>query len=191
MKKTFAPLIAGLVFVTSATLAETPAAPPANAASGHHMMGARMPTKEQMAKYRAHICSDFYAREVGHMACLEAKLSLSSAQNGAFDKGKEVKLSQPKEHSDKCATAAMPDMKADRSPLTKMTWEETMLKARLDSLQAERPALEALLHTLTDEQKKEFAQSGRHFGKRFAMGSFGGKRQMFWHHSDGGLSGMN
>jgi hypothetical protein len=134
-------------------LADAPKAP--DGPPGMHHM-----SKEDMQRHRAEMCSDMYAHAVGRLAFVEAKLSLSSAQEGAFDKWKSVKLSEAKEHSVKCASMPMPDMAERHSPLEHMAREEEMLKMRLADLQEERPALTAFYNSLNDTQKRELAMAG-------------------------------
>jgi hypothetical protein len=142
---------------------------------------------QDMQQHRAEMCSNIYAGAVGRLAFLETKLSLSSSQTGAFNAWKNVKLSEAKEHSAKCSTMAMPDRDHMPSPLDHMAREEQMLKARLASLQSERPALTTLYNSLNDTQKKEFAMAGM----RMHGGGFGGMHHGWFGHRDGGRMGAH
>lgn len=155
MKKTLLiSLLAGTAIVAGAALAF------AEAPGGH--MGWHPMSKEDRAAHHAEMCKDMYAHEVGGLAALEAKLSLTSAQEGAFNHWKDVKLGEAKDHSSKCASMTRPDMAGGPpSPLDHMAHEEEMLKTRLADLQAERPVLAAFYNSLNDTQKKEFAMEGR------------------------------
>src|ERR1700750_2115055 len=100
MKKYIIPLLActalagGLAF----------AAAPKDGGPRHHEFNAA-----EMQKHRVEMCSDMAARETGHMAYLEAKLSLTGAQQSAFNNWKNVKLSEAKDRGAKCASMKMPD----------------------------------------------------------------------------------
>jgi hypothetical protein len=146
-------------------LADAPKAAP-DMAGMHHM------SKEDLQRHRAEMCSDMYAHAVGRMAFLETKLSLSPAQEGAFDKWKGVRLSEAKEHSAKCASMPIPDMAERRSPLEHIAREEEMLKMRLADLETERPVLAAFYNSLNDTQKHELAMAahGMHGGMMHGMG---------------------
>src|SRR5690348_16873090 len=120
MKKTILiSLLAGTAIVAGAALAF------AEAPDGH--MGWHQMSKEDRAVHHAEMCKDLYAHEVGGLAALEAKLSLTSAQEGAFNRWKDVKLGEAKDHSSKCASMTMPDMAGGPpSPLDHMAREEEM-----------------------------------------------------------------
>jgi hypothetical protein len=151
MKKTLLiPLLAGSALVVGAIAY-------AEGMPMHHMMG-----KEDMQRHHAEMCSDMLAEETGHMAFLETKLALTPAEQGAFNRWKDLKLSEAKEHSGKCASMRMPQMGARPSPLEHLTYEEDMLKNRLADIQAERPVLAALYNSLSDQQKLAFAEEGHH-----------------------------
>ncbi|HEX2590277.1 MAG TPA: Spy/CpxP family protein refolding chaperone [Rhizomicrobium sp.] len=161
MKKFIIPLLATTLLAGGIAVAATAPRPD-------------MPGKDDLQRHRAQMCSDMYAHEVGQLAFLETKLSLSPAQTGAFNAWKGVKLLEAKEHSAKCSTMVMPDRDHPPSPLDHMAREEQMLKARLASLQTERPALTTLYNALNDTQKKEFAMAGmRMHGGPIHHGWFG------------------
>lgn len=132
-------------------------------------------------RFRAHLgqmCKDMYAHKVGEMAFLETKLALTPAQAPLFAHWKQVNLDIAQKHSGECAArigkfeqrmadrAAKKDGKdktaaRDRfSPVDRMAREEEMLKTRLASIEAERPALEALYNALTPDQRRELGHGG-------------------------------
>jgi hypothetical protein len=153
VKKYLIPLLACTALVGGGiALADAPPKPPDGAM--HRM------SKEDMQRHRTEMCSNMYAFAAGRMAFVEAKLSLSPAQEGAFDKWKGVKLSEAKAHSAKCASMPMPDMAERGSPVEHMAHEEERLKMRLADLQTERPVLAAFYNTLNDTQKHELAMAG-------------------------------
>jgi hypothetical protein len=173
MKKYIIPLLACTVLAGGIAFAAAPKDRPM-----HHEFDAA-----DMQKHHAEMCSDIAARETGHMAYLEAKLSLTGAQQSAFENWKSVKLSEARDRGAKCATMKMPDMASGpdamrHSPLEHMDREEDMLKHRLADIQAERPALTALYNSLNDTQKRAFAMEGGH-------GMHGG----FGMHGHGGMHG--
>lgn len=125
------------------------------------------PTTEQMAAWHAQMCKDRYARRAGRMAYLEAALSITDAQRGAFDQWRNLELSAAKAHSDACLAHKAPMMDGHQpSIVERQAMMEKRLQDRLAGLQAERPALEALYASLTPEQKKLFDHMGGRFGHR-------------------------
>lgn len=114
-----------------------------------------------MARGRGQMCKNMYARKVGELAFLEAKLSLTPAQAPLFARWKQVSLDSARRHQQLCADH--PARKAGARPtiLDRLTMQETLLKTRLADIQAERPALAALYAALKPEQQAELGQAGR------------------------------
>lgn len=147
--------------------------PGAGAPSGAGPMGpGKMPSKEDMAKMQARMCSDGYAHAVGAMAELEVKLALTDKQKPAFERWKAVRLKAAKARAADCAGHEMPmpppeGMAGASKPKAPsaaagMEKEIEMLKTRLTELKDELPALKALEAVLTDEQKAALPKPGPH-----------------------------
>ena len=136
-----------------------------------------MASPEQMAQWHAQMCKDRYAREAGRLAYLQAALSITDAQRGAFDQWRNAELGSAKAHSDACLAHA-PMERAEHGhgdALEHNAREVKMLEARLAELKSERPALEALYSSLTPEQKKVFDRAAEH-GHHHGMGERFGER---------------
>ena len=142
------------------------------------------PNPEEMAAWHAERCKSHYARVAGKLAFLQADLSITDAQRGAFDQWKGVVLSSAKAHSDACLAHTADGKEMHRhDALERNARMEKMLEGKLAELKAERPALESLYASLTPDQKKAFDRAeafGHHHGQH--MGHEGGER--FGH--DGG-----
>jgi hypothetical protein len=179
------PFIASLALCASVAMAgDAPAAPsaPAAPAARHMGHGPWHMNKEDMAEHHAQRCSDFYARAVGGLAYLETRLALTDRQKPLFDRWQHVKLSSVRAHSDECATMMPHEM--DVSIIDRMKLHEKKMKARLADLQAELPSLEALVASLSDEQKQVLERTHEMFGDRDGHGMHGMMERM--HHGHGG-----
>jgi periplasmic protein CpxP/Spy len=168
-------------FVAPAAFAQS--APPSDGAPQQH--GWHMPTPEQRAAWHTQMCKSRYARAAGKLAYLQADLSITDAQRGAFDEWKNVVLSSAKAHSDAClAHAADGKQRMHHDALERNARMQKMLEGKLAELKAERPALESLYASLTPDQKKLFdrAQAFGHGRHGHHMGHMDGQR--FGH--DGG-----
>jgi hypothetical protein len=175
------PFIASLALCASAAMAQdAPPAPPAPTA-GHMGHGPWHMNKEDMAKHHAQMCSDFYAHAVGGLAYLETRLALTDRQKPLFERWKHVKLSSARAHSDECTTMMPREM--DTSIIDRLKMHEKKLKARLADLQAEMPSLEALVASLSDEQKHVLERTHEMFGGHEMHGMHGMMEHM--HHGDG------
>jgi hypothetical protein len=114
------------------------------------------------AARRAQFCKDMYARKVGEMAFLEAKLSLSASQQPLFDHWKQASLDVAKQREGDCG--AREGYKPGERPdvLDRLNREETMLKKRLADLDAQKPSLAAFYDSLSPQQKQEFGRAAMH-----------------------------
>jgi hypothetical protein len=120
----------------------------------------RMPSAAEMTAQFKQMCEDHYAREAGRLAYLEARLTLTQAEQPLFARWKGIKLDVAKKHATDCGQqSARIDRKAS-TPVERMSREQDMLKKRLADLDAERPALAALYDALTPKQRE--ALSGGH-----------------------------
>jgi len=129
-----------------------PGAPNMGAPNMGHMH--HQPSPAEMAAHHKARCQDRYAREVGRIAYLEARLNLTGSQQSLFAAWKAVKLDIAKRHTDECAQHTMDQMHQDISPVDRMGRMEDRLKKRLADLGAERPAFAALYGALSEDQRK-------------------------------------
>jgi len=113
---------------------------------------------------QAQLCKDIYARKAGELAFLEAKLSLTPAQEPLFDQWKQASLAIAKQHSDECAGHERHKPGGRPTVVDRLNLEETMLKKRLSDLDTEKPSLAAFYDSLTAEQKQEFGRAAMHRG---------------------------
>jgi LTXXQ motif family protein len=139
----------------------TPVMPPGDGGTPPRgPQGRNMLSPADMAAMHKRMCQDAYAHQVGDLAYLEAKLSLSAAQQPLFDHWKSVKLDIAKRGEADCATRELPRDRARNTLLDEMTRQEDMLKRRLTDLQAERPVLTAFYNALNDTQKAALMHPG-------------------------------
>jgi len=111
----------------------------------HHDPALRMKT----------MCIEHFARSAGRMAYLEAKLQLSADQQPLWDKWRQaVAAGAEKERAD--CLADVPPAGTQPTALDRDTHIEKMMTAKVASLQAARPALEALYASLTPDQRAAF-----------------------------------
>jgi hypothetical protein len=132
----------------------------------HH---GQKPNAEQMAAWHAHMCTDHYAMAAARVAFLEAKLSISAEQRPAFNRWRDVLLSDARARQAACA-AHTPEMGHPTSALDREAMAEKMLSEKLRALQAQRPALESLYQSLTPEQKIAFDEGEHHHMHRHGGG---------------------
>jgi len=137
---------------------------------------------EQLAQRRDQLCKDMTARVAGRLAYLETRLELTQAQRGAFNKWRDVRLAAASQRAQTCATTparqgrGAGNAQAQRpSPVERMARQEQMLRQRLATITAERPALEALYNSLTPEQRQKFTPAN---GPRNGMGRGEGRARM-------------
>jgi hypothetical protein len=177
-------LAATAIAAFTAPVAFAQSAAPADGGQMQHH-GWQKPSPEQMAAFRAERCKGHYARVAGKMAYLQADLSITEAQRGAFDEWKDVVLSSAKSRSEACLAHTADMGPKHHDALERTARMEKMLEGRLAQLKAQRPALEHLYASLTPDQKKEFdhaAAFGRHHRGHHMGHGMGGER--FGH--DGG-----
>ncbi|MGZ5929711.1 MAG: Spy/CpxP family protein refolding chaperone [Rhizomicrobium sp.] len=123
-----------------------------------------MPGAAEMAVRLKQMCEDHYAREVGRMAYLEARLNLTQPEQPLFARWKSVKVDIAKRRSAECSQQLGGhgrDLNRKFSnPVERMTGEQDMLKRRLADLDAERPVLAALYGALTPQQREALSPRG-------------------------------
>lgn len=180
MRKALLPMIASLALCGAATAAliatnaraeQSARKPMMVALAGQGVLAdddAAVPTPEGGATdmmadgARVQFCKDLYARKVGEMAFLEAKLSLNATQQPLFDRWKQASLDVAKRNEGDC-NSREPHKAGERpNVLDGLNREETMLKKRLDEIDAEKPSLTAFYDSLSTQQKQEFGRAAMH-----------------------------
>ena len=166
--KIILPLFATLALFGAAA-AQTPrTAAPAN--PGPRAQRAAMPAN--MAALQKQRCQDDYARTVGDLAYLEARLSLTLVQQPLFDRWKNVKLDNARRDAADCATRELPRLQGRMpTPLEGMVREQENLKRRLANLDAEIPVLTTFYNALSQAQKDAVSQPQQMLARRRAMAS--------------------
>jgi hypothetical protein len=114
------------------------------------------------------MCLNRVAHRIGYRAYLKARLDLKADQQTAWNAFE--KAADGVSAKDKARCAALPTDVTTRPKFTeRMTMRETMMKARLESLEAVKPSLTALYAALTPEQQELFDRP------------MGGHRHHGWH----------
>ncbi len=114
------------------------------------------------------MCLEHVAHRVGNRAYLKARLDLKTDQQSAWNAFE--KAADEVSAKDKARCAALPTDVTTRPKFTeRMNMRETMMKARLESLQAVKPSLTTLYAALTPEQQALFDRP------------MGGHRHHGWH----------
>jgi periplasmic protein CpxP/Spy len=145
----------------STTFAEGP--PPASEPWGEQLADLGDPASRGKSR-----CIERFARSAAHLAYLEAKLDLTAEQKPLWDKWFQAMTSGAATERQACI-AGIPSPDAQVTALDRDARIESLLSARLDTLKTARPALEALYHALTPDQRIAF-------DRRPMMGRPG------WHH---------
>ena len=130
-------------------------------APAREMRDMRMPTPADMAAHMKRMCEDHYAREVGRMAYLEARLKLTSAEQPLFARWKDASLDIAKRRSADCGQRVAQRDRKELNLVDRMGREEELLKKRIADLDAERPALAALYNALSPDQREELSPRHR------------------------------
>lgn len=110
-------------------------------------------------------CEDRIARRIGERAYLKARLDLKADQMPAWDTFQ--KAADEASAKEKATCASLPaEMKSPPSLPDRLTRQEDMMKSRLESIQAVKPALVALYDKLSPEQKAvlDRQMTGPHHG---------------------------
>lgn len=122
-------------------------------AAGQDLRGAEMgaPPRD--------FCQDRYARQVGRMAYLEARLELTETQRPLFGQWKQVTLDVAGRRAADCAQRLTLNDRQQADPVARMSREEEMLKKRIADLDAERPAFASFYQALSPEQREFLSPS--------------------------------
>lgn len=101
------------------------------------------------------MCIEHFARSAGRLAYLEARLQLKADQQPQWDKWRQaVTAGAEKERAD--CLADVPAAGTRPTALDRDNRFEKMMATKVATLQAARPALEALYQSLTAEQRLVF-----------------------------------
>jgi hypothetical protein len=149
-------IMAAIPFLfASVAFAETAPSGPAAAPAEHHAV--------DRAAWHKKMCGDMYAHQAAHLAYVEAKLDLTAQQRPAWTKWQQANLDAAAKMRTACLEAAP---KAEGRPTApeREARMEKFLTLKLQTLQATRPALEALYAELTPEQKTVFDRSSHMHG---------------------------
>lgn len=161
---TIVPLAWGSVALAAPPNGPEPTAPAAAAEPRHH---------GDFTAWHKEMCTEHYARTAARLAYLQAKLGLSEQQATTFAKWRQAVLDQDAKERATCLDMA-PKANAKPTMLEREAQLEKMLTAKLQSLQATRPALEAAYDSLSTEQKAMFDHEIHHFHPGHPGGHFGG-----------------
>jgi hypothetical protein len=113
------------------------------------------------AAWHKQMCTDRYARNVGRVAYIETKLSLTDTQRPLFDGWKQTVLGSAKSRESECL-ARQPYMgeRHGHSVIERQARMQQRLQHRLADLTAEQPSLKTLYDSLSPEQKQVFDRQG-------------------------------
>ncbi|MFO1086762.1 MAG: Spy/CpxP family protein refolding chaperone [Reyranellaceae bacterium] len=126
----------------------TPQTNPPPAAGGHEQHG----QQGQRAVNPRAFCLDQIARRAGNRAYIRLRLDLKSDQMAAWNAF--AKASDDADVKDVARCNALPTEMKDRPTyVERLTMEETVMKARIERINAIKPSLQALYDTLSPEQK--------------------------------------
>ena len=95
-------------------------------------------------------CTDRLARRAARLAYVEVKLNLTAEQRPLWNKVQSAAQAEGQKEAQLCAS-----LKAGAEPtmLDRLDRMQQFLSARLEGLQSERPAVQALYQALTPEQQ--------------------------------------
>jgi len=138
---------------------------------------AQAPAEHQpgdMAAHVAQMCTNHVAEVAAKLAFAESKLELTDAQKPLFAKWRQAIMDSANKHKASCLAMA-PKVEAHPTILDQQSHEEMMLAARLETLKASHPALQALYDSLNPEQRK-FLDQAHHHAMMMHHGEHGGMR---------------
>lgn len=108
--------------------------------------------REHRAMNPKAFCLDKVARRAGNRAYIKLRLDLKADQMTAWNAF--AKASDDADVKDVARCNALPaEMKERPSYVERLTMEETVMKARIERIDAVKPSLQALYDTLSPEQK--------------------------------------
>jgi hypothetical protein len=130
----------------------------------------------------ATMCADAYAQTAAHLAYVEAKLDLTEQQRPLFAKLRQVTIDSAAKERAVCLES-VPKGAQPPNTLEREAHLEKILTAKLQQLQAARPALQALYDSLSPAQREIFDHQGR-FGEH---GRGGGGEEPHGMHGKAGM----
>jgi LTXXQ motif family protein len=158
--KRIALLAAGALLCATAAFAQTTGTG-SGADAGQPPQGFQ---RHDPAQWMKGMCIEHYARSASRIAYLQARLQLTSDQQPLFDKWQQEVAGGAAKERDDCL-ANVPAAGQKPTFLDRESGMEKMMAAKLATLQAARPALEALYQSLTPEQRIAFDRPmHRHHG---------------------------
>jgi hypothetical protein len=98
-------------------------------------------------------CVDRLARRAAHRAYLETELNLTAQQQPLWDKVQSIAQSEQQKERQLCSQLKP---EKESTMLDRLDRAQQFLSARLEALQAAKPAVQALYQSLTTEQKAIF-----------------------------------
>jgi hypothetical protein len=117
---------------------------------GWPMMRRMMMQRMGMNRDPQEWCTDRLARRAARLAYLQVKLNLTPQQQPLWDKVQSAAQSEEQKERQLCASLKPG---AEPTMLERMDRMQQSLSARLEGLQAARPAVQALYQALTPEQQ--------------------------------------
>jgi LTXXQ motif family protein len=98
-------------------------------------------------------CIDRLARRAAHRAYVETELNLSPEQRPLWDRLQNIAQGEQQKERQLCQQLQPP---GEMTMLDRMNQVQQFLSARLDALQAAKPAVQALYQSLSPEQREIF-----------------------------------
>ena len=95
-------------------------------------------------------CTDRLARRAARLAYVQVKLNLTAEQRPLWDRVQSAAQTEGQKEAQLCASLKPG---AEPTVLDRMDRMQQFLSARLDALQSEKPAVQALYQALTPEQQ--------------------------------------
>ena len=120
---------------------------------GWPMMRGMMMHRMRMNRDPQQWCTDRLARRAARLAYVQVKLNLTAEQRPLWDRVQSATQAEGQKEAQLCAS-----LKAGTEPtlLERMDRMQQFLSARLEGLQSEKPAVQALYQALTPEQQAIF-----------------------------------
>jgi len=158
--KRIALMAAGALLCATAAFAQTTGSG-AGSASGPAPQGFE---KHDPAKWMKGMCIEHFARSASRLSYLEARLQLTTDQQPLWASWRQAVTSGAEKERDDCL-ASIPADGQKPNFLDHESRAEKIMASKLATMQASRPALEALYQSLSTEQRVAFDRPmHRHHG---------------------------
>jgi hypothetical protein len=159
--KRIALMAAGALLCATAAFAQSTTPSTGSSGTGPAAQGFE---KHDPAQWMKGMCIEHFARSSSHLAYLEARLQLTSDQQPLWAKWRDAVSSGAEKERDDCI-ANIPANGQKPTFLDRESGAEKMMASKLATMQASRPALEALYQTLSPAQRVAFDRPmHRHHG---------------------------